>query len=106
MIDPLKAVIADGADTALGAGGILFDVAGGVSEAFGPLKAALGVISTVYGNYKVRSRPFAQCTFLTNPPTGHGCRQEKDPRPLFTHRCVGGDFQKTNKRCGGKGAPE
>ena len=57
MIDPLKAVIGDGADTALGAGGILFDVAGGVSEAFGPLKAALGVISTIYGNYKVRLRP-------------------------------------------------
>ena len=56
VIDPLKAVIGDGVDMALGAGGILFDVAGGVSV-FGPLKAALGVISTIYGNHKVRLRP-------------------------------------------------
>lgn len=57
VIDPLKTVIGDGAGMALGAGGILFDVAGGVSEAFGPLKAALGVISTIYGNYKVCLQP-------------------------------------------------
>ena len=46
-------------NTALGAGGILFDVAGEVSEAFGPLKAALGVISTIYQKYKVCIQPLA-----------------------------------------------
>ena len=50
-----KAAGAINLDTAIGAGGILFGVAGEVSEAFGPLKAALGVISVIYGNYKVRS---------------------------------------------------
>jgi len=46
--------------TALGVGGILFDVAEETAEAFGPLKAALGAISTIYENYEVRLRPFAQ----------------------------------------------
>ena len=58
VFDPLKDAIGGGADTALGVGGILYDVAGGVGEAFGPLKAALSVISTIYGNYKVRPLPF------------------------------------------------
>ena len=58
MIDPLKAMMGDGVDMALGAGAILFDIAGGVSKVFGPLKAALGVISTIYGNYKVHLRSF------------------------------------------------
>jgi len=47
-------------NTALGVGGILFDVAQEAAEAFGPLKAALGAISTIYEKYEVRLRPFAQ----------------------------------------------
>ena len=86
-------------------GGILLDVAQEAAEAFGPLKAALGVISTIYENCEVRLRPFAQNTFLTNPPAGNGCREEKDPRPLLTHNCVGDDLRNTYKRRGGEEAP-
>ena len=43
-------------DTVLGGTAIILDVASEVSEAFGPLKAVLGVISTVYANYEVRLR--------------------------------------------------
>ena len=90
-------MMGDGTDTALGAGGILFDVAGEVAGAFGPLKAALGVISTIYGNYKVCLRLSAQSTFLMSLSAGHGCRQEKGPGPLLTHSCAGKDFHNTNK---------
>jgi len=84
-------------NTALGVGGILFDVAQEAAEAFGPLKAALGAISTIYEKYEVRLRPFTQNTFLTNPSAGNSCRQEKDPRPPLTYNCVGGDFRNTLK---------
>jgi len=40
-------------DTTLGVGGILADVAMEVSDAFGPLKAALGAISAIYAKYEV-----------------------------------------------------
>ena len=40
-------------NTALGIGGILSDVAMEVSDAFGPLKAALGAISAIYAKYEV-----------------------------------------------------
>ena len=40
-------------NTALGVGGILADVATEASDAFGPLKAALGVISAIYAKYEV-----------------------------------------------------
>ena len=81
--------------TALGVGGILFDVAEEAAEAFGPLKAALGAISTIYEKYEVHLRPLAQNTFLTNPPAGNSCRQEEDPRPLLTHNRAGDNFQNT-----------
>lgn len=93
--DPLKDAMEGGKNTALGAGGILFDVAGEVGEAFGPLKAALGIISTLYEKYEVRSRPFVQRSCLMNQFAGNGCRQEKDPGSPFTHSCAGDDCQKT-----------
>ena len=42
---------------------------------FGPLKAVLGAISTIYANYKVRSRSPTRGSFLTNPPAGNHPRQ-------------------------------
>ena len=45
-------------NTALGVGGILSDVAIEASDAFGPLKATLGVISAIYESYEVRLRSF------------------------------------------------
>jgi len=89
----------------LGVGGILFDVAEEAAEAFGPLKAALGAISTIYEKYEVRLRPLSQNRFLTKPPAGNSCRQEEDPRPLLTHNCVGDDLRNTYKRRGGEEAP-
>ncbi|KAF8493162.1 hypothetical protein F5888DRAFT_838489 [Russula emetica] len=49
--------------TATGVAAIALDVASEAGESFGPLKAVLGVISTIYANYKVRLRPFARNTF-------------------------------------------
>ena len=97
VFDPLKDAIEGGVGTMLGVGSILLDVAGEVGEAFGPLKAALGVISIIYENYKVRLLPFTSSSFPTNLSTRHDCRQEKDSRSLFTHGCAGDDFQNTHK---------
>ena len=47
-------------DAVLGAAAIALDLASEVAEAFGPLKAALGVISAVYTQYEVRSQPLSQ----------------------------------------------
>lgn len=52
---------------ALGGAGILFDVASAAAEAFGPLKATLSAISTIYEKYEVRLQSFAQNGFLTKP---------------------------------------
>ena len=82
-------------NTTLGVGRILFDVVQEAAEAFGPLKAALGTISAIYEKYEVCLRSFASDNFLTNPPAGNSYRPEKDPRPLLTHSCAGGDFQNT-----------
>jgi hypothetical protein len=83
--------------TALGGATFLLDVAGEAAEAFGPLKAVLGVISTVYEKYEVRLRPGAQNTFLTDPFAGNSCCQAQDSRPLITHSCTGGGFQNAHK---------
>jgi len=61
-------------DTALGVGGILSDVATEASDAFGPLKAALGVISTIYESYEVRLRSFTWNTLLTDQCIGDSRR--------------------------------
>ena len=44
--------------TALGVGGILLDIVVEASDAFGPLKATLGVISAIYESYEVCLRSF------------------------------------------------
>jgi len=43
-------------DTVLGTAAIALDVACELGEAFGPLKAVLGVISAVYTQYEVCSQ--------------------------------------------------
>ena len=40
----------------LGTAAMALDVASEAAEAFGPLKAALGVISALYAQYEVRSQ--------------------------------------------------
>ena len=50
----------------LGSAAIVLDLAGEAAEAFGPLKAVLGVISTAYSHYKVRSQPLSQNVSLTS----------------------------------------
>ena len=44
------------------------DVASEAAEAFGPLKAVLGVIAKVYTQYEVCSCPLSQNPFLTSHP--------------------------------------
>jgi len=46
-----------------------------------------------------------QNTFLMNPSAGHSRRQEKDPRPLLTHDCIGDDFRSACRQCDGAGPP-
>ena len=46
--------------TVLGTAVMTLDVASEAAEAFGPLKAALGVISAVYTQYEVRSQLHSQ----------------------------------------------
>ena len=41
-------------DTAISGAELVLEVAKGASEAFGPLKAVLMAVSTVYDQYKVR----------------------------------------------------
>ena len=76
-------------DTALGVGGILSDVAMEASDAFGPLKAALGVISAIYGSYKVCLRSSTWNILLTSPRIGDGRRQGKNPKAQLTHSETG-----------------
>ena len=92
-------------DTTPGALGIVYDVAVGASEAFTPLEALLGVLSTIYRNHEVRLPPFGLSTVLTIPSTGNNC-QGKGPRPLLTDSCTGGDFRSTSERCGRAEAPK
>jgi len=47
-------------DTVLGTAVIALDIASEVAEAFGPLKAVLGVISTVYTQYEVCVQPLCR----------------------------------------------
>lgn len=47
----------DWKDRAVGSAALVFDVARGAAEAFGPLKAVLETVSTVYNQYKVCSPP-------------------------------------------------
>ena len=44
----------------LGTAAIALDLAGDAAEAFGPLKAVLGIISTICTHYEVCSQPLAQ----------------------------------------------
>ena len=44
----------------LGAAAIALDIASEAAEAFGPLKAVLGVISAVYAQYEVCSQPLSR----------------------------------------------
>ena len=81
--------------TALGVGGILSDVAMEASDAFGPLKAALGVISAIYESYEVRPRSFMRNTLLTGPCIGDSCRQGKNPDARLTHSTTGADIRST-----------
>ena len=82
-------------DTALGVGGILSDVAMEASDAFGPLKATLGVISAIYESYEVRLQPFTLNTLLTDPCIGDSRRQGKNPKAQFTHNETGDDIRST-----------
>jgi len=81
-------------NTALGVGGILSDVAMEASDAFGPLKATLGVISAIYESYQVRLRSFAwNTTLLTDPCIGNSGRQGKSPKSQLTHSAAGDDIR-------------
>jgi len=82
-------------NTALGVGGILADVAMEASDAFGPLKATLGVISAIYESYEVRLRSFTWNTLLTDPCIGDSGRQRKSPNPQLTHSATGDDIRST-----------
>lgn len=53
----------DWKDTVIGGAGLVLDVAKGAAEAFGPLKAVLATVSTVYGQYKVHSFRSNENTF-------------------------------------------
>ena len=77
------------ANTTLGIGGIVVDIAMEASDAFGPLKAALGVISAIYGSYEVCLRFFTWNTLLTSPRIGDGRRQGKNPKAQLTHSETG-----------------
>jgi len=55
----------DWKDRAIGGAALVFDVATAAAETFGPLKATLEAISTVYNQYKVRSLPTAVAFLLT-----------------------------------------
>jgi len=50
------------AKLAFGVGGILFDIAQEAAVVFGPLKAVLCAISTIYEKYEVPSLPFTRNT--------------------------------------------
>ena len=52
-------------DTAISGAEFVLEVAKGASEAFGPLKAALTIVSTVYDQYKVRQLPSTRDFLLT-----------------------------------------
>jgi len=80
-------------NTALGVGGILSDVAMEASDAFGPLKATLGVISAIYESYEVRLRSFTWNTLLTDPCIGNSSRQGKGPKSELTHSAAGDDIR-------------
>jgi len=67
-------------NTALGVGGILSDVAMEASEAFGPLKATLGVISAIYESYEVRLWSFTWNALLMNSCIGDSRRQGKNTK--------------------------
>jgi len=82
-------------DTALGVGGILSDVAIEAADAFGPLKATLGVISAVYANYEARLWSFTWNTFLTVSCIGNSSRQGKGPNTQLTHSATGDDIRST-----------
>ena len=70
-------------DTALGVGGILADVAMEASDAFGPLKATLGVISAIHESYGVRLWSFMEYT--TDGPVYRGQWPSKKKSKTSTH---------------------
>ena len=80
-------------NTALGVGGILADVAMEASDAFGPLKATLGVISAIYAKYEVPLRPFTRNKLLTDRCIGNSRCQGKNPKPQLTHSAAGANIQ-------------
>ena len=53
----------DWKDRAIGTAALVLDVAKGAAEAFGPLKAVLEAVSTVYDQYKVHPFPPDENTF-------------------------------------------
>ena len=63
------------------------------SDAFGPLKATLGVISTIYESYEVCLRSFTWNTLLTDPYIGDSGRQRKSPKPQLTHSTTGDNIR-------------
>jgi len=79
-------------DTALGVGGILADVAMEASDAFGPLKATLGVISTIYKSHEVRLQLLTQNKLLTDRFIGDSRRQGKNPKAQLAHSDTGGEI--------------
>jgi len=50
-------------DTILGAAAIALDITSEAAEAFGPLKAVLGVISAIYTQYEVCLRKVSKIPF-------------------------------------------
>ena len=54
--------------SALGGAAMALDVASEAAEAFGPLKAVLGVITKVYTEYEVCSCPLSRNPFLMTHP--------------------------------------
>jgi len=71
------------------------DVAMEASDAFGPLKATLGVISAIYESYEVRPRSFTRNTLLTDPCIGDSSRQGKNPKTRLTRNGTGDDIRST-----------
>jgi len=84
-------------DTTLGVGRILSDVVMEASDAFGPLKATLGVISAIYRSYEVRLRLMTQNTLLTDPCIGDSRRQGKNPKAQLAHSETGDDIRSNSR---------
>lgn len=83
-------------DSTVGGAAIVLDIAKGGAEAFGPLKAVLEVLSTIYNQYKVRLLSFIR-NFLLKSSSPGNCRcQGQDQSPTFACCRFGQGFRENN----------